>query len=496
DLMICNNQSPMCIAGVFGGVNSGVTEKTKNIFIESAYFSPATIRQTSKLHNLKTDASFRYERGADPNITVHALKRAALLIKDIAGGTFAANLVDMYPFPVKEKVVKVIFARINSLLGTEIKKEIIKGIITDLEMEIISSNDEGVEIKVPTNKPDVTREADIAEEVIRIYGLDNIPLHSKMNFTPAPKPAIDKENYVNKGSAYLAANGFHEIFTNSLTSGSYFENDAELKKDSLVKILNPLSKELNVLRPTMLHTALEAVIYNQNRQHASLKFFEFGNIYTKNERGYSEVSQLSILVTGRRHPESWSSANNKVNLYYLKTLILNLFEICNLQDITEKTIAESGFENGLQFNYKRTELAKAGVVSKSILKKFDINQDVLWGVINWDALLKLASSSKIVFNEISKYPEVRRDLSMLLDKQTEFSKIKDIARHSAPQILRSINLFDVYEGEKIETGKKSYAVSFVLQDENKTLTDKQIDATMDKIMKALEAEAGATIRKQ
>jgi phenylalanyl-tRNA synthetase beta chain len=496
DLMICNNQSPMCIAGVFGGISSGVTSETKNIFIESAYFSPASIRKTSKYHNLKTDASFRYERGADPNITLHALKRAALLIKEIAAGTIAANLVDVYPFPVKEKIIKVSFSKINSLLGTEIKKEIIKDIVTDLGMEIITSNEHGVEIKIPTNKHDVTREADIAEEVIRIYGLDNIPLLSKMNFTPSAKPLIDKETFENKVAGYLTSNGFHEIFTNSLTNSSYFENEREAFINSLVKILNPLSKELNVLRPTMLHTGLEAIKYNQNRQHSDLKFFEFGNTYKKTDNGYIENTQLSVLATGRRNPESWNSDNNKVSLYYLKAMILNIFRVCNVDGIIESDFSDQFLAEGLLFKHSKTELAKAGIVSKSILKKFDISQDVLWGIINWDALLKLASSIQISYKEISKYPEVRRDLSMLLDKQTEFSKIKDVATKSAPQLLRSINLFDVYEGDKIEAGKKSYAVSFILQDENKTLTDKQIDATMEKIMKALESEVGAIIRKQ
>lgn len=496
DLMICSNQAPMCIAGVFGGITSAVSSSTKNIFIESAYFSPPTIRKTSRLHNLKTDASFRYERGADPNITLLALKRAALLIRELAGGTFGANVVDVYPLPIKEKNIKISFSKINTLLGLEIKKDIVKDIITDLGMEIISSGDEGVEIRIPTNKPDVTREADIAEEIIRIHGLDKIPLHAKMNFTPAPKPTIDKEILVNKVAAYLNANGFHEIFTNSLTNSEYTVDDDELDVKSIVKILNPISKELDILRPSMLYTGFESVRYNQNRQHTDLMFFEFGNIYKRTNSGYQEKEQLSLLVTGRRYSESWNTSAADSDIFYLKSIILNILELNKIDSFDEIPFISESIDSGLKINLKNTEIARLGSASKKLLKQFDISQEVWWAIIDWNNLLNASAGARISFKEITRFPEVRRDLSMMLDKKIRFAQIRGIAKKSLPHLLKSINLFDVYEGEKIEAGKKSYAVSFILQDENKTMTDKQIDAAMEKVMKALEEEAGAIIRKQ
>ncbi len=506
DLMICNAVEPMCIAGVFGGAKSGVSDKTTSIFLESAYFDGTHVRKTSKLHNLKTDASFRFERGADPNITVYALKRAAMLMKELAGGTISSEIVDVYPVPVENFKVEVSYKRINTLIGQQIEKETVKNILISLAIEIVSENEEGLQLSVPPFKVDVTREADVVEEVLRIYGYNNIELsdslHSSLSYSRKPDP----EKLQQKLADFLSNNGFNEILTNSLTSSAYYEKSEAFNFDECVKILNPLSNELGVMRQTLLFSGLESISYNLNRRMADLKFYEFGNVYnyvpaqatnTDVTRKYHERKKLSVFVTGSQQGESWYMPSGKTDYYFLKSLLFATLRKTGiaLNKLTASTLDNHLFADGEAFSINTKSFLSIGRLSAALLKQFDIKQEVFYAEVDWTALLKEVKPDNVKFSEISRYPEVRRDLALLLDKQVKFSDIEALALRNGKGILRTVNLFDVYEGEKIEVGKKSYAVSFTLQDDNKTLTDNDIEKLMKRLAEIFEKELGAMIRK-
>ena len=506
DLMICNVSEPMCIAGVFGGAKSGVSEKTTSIFLESAYFDGTHVRKTSKLHGLKTDASFRFERGADPNITVYALKRAALLIKEIAGGTIASEIVDVYPNPVENFKVEVSYKRINTLIGQHIDKDTVKNILTSLAIEILSETEDGLNLSIPPFKVDVTREADVVEEILRIYGYNNIDLsdslHSSLSYSRKPDP----EKLQQKLADYLSNNGFNEILTNSLTSSSYYEKSEVFSFEDCVKILNPLSSELGVMRQTLLFSGLESISYNLNRRMADLKFYEFGNVYNyvpaqsaSNDvtKKYTERKKLSIYITGSQQGESWYMPSGKTDYHFLKSLIFATLRKTgiNVSKLVSSAIDTRLFAEGEAFTINTKPMLSIGRLNSGILKSFDIRQEVFYAELDWNTLLREVKPDNVKFSEISRYPEVRRDLALVLDKSVKFSDIEALSNRNGKGILRSVNLFDVYEGDKIETGKKSYAVSFTMQDDQKTLTDNDIEKLMKRLVEVFEKELGALIRR-
>jgi phenylalanyl-tRNA synthetase beta chain len=506
DLMICNVVEPMCIAGVFGGAKSGVSDTTTSVFLESAYFDGTHVRKTSKLHGLKTDASFRFERGADPNITVYALKRAAMLMKEIAGGTISSEIVDVYPNPVENVKVEVSYKHINTLIGQHIDNDTVKNILTSLAIEIVSENEEGLQLSIPPFKVDVTREADVVEEILRIYGYNNIDLsdslHSSLSYSCKPDP----EKLQQKLADYLSNNGFNEILTNSLTSSAYYEKSEVFSYDECVKILNPLSSELGVMRQTLLFSGLESISYNLNRRMPDLKFYEFGNVYnyvpalaasSDVTKKYNERKKLSIYVTGNQHGESWYLPSGKTDYHFLKSLVFATLRKTgnSISKMVASSIDNRLFAEGEAFSINNKPLLSIGRLNASILKQFDIKQEVFYAELDWSTLLREVKPDSVKFSEISRYPEVRRDLALLLDKSVKFSEIEALASRNGKGILRSVNLFDVYEGEKIEDGKKSYAVSFTMQDDQKTLTDNDIEKLIKRLTEVFEKELGAVIRR-
>ncbi|HAF30742.1 MAG TPA: phenylalanine--tRNA ligase subunit beta [Bacteroidales bacterium] len=503
DLMICNEKEGMCIAGVFGGIKSGVTKDTKNVFIESAHFNPVYVRKTAKRHGLHTDASFRFERGSDPNITVYALKRAALLIKEIAGGEISSEIIDVYPKPVEDYKVELTFRNLKRLIGKEIEKEKVKKILESLDIKIVSEDNEKLNLEVPTYRVDVLREADVIEEILRIYGYNNIEISEHVNSSLSYSQKPDKEKIQNTISDILTANGFHEIMCNSLTKADYYNNLESYKPENLVKIFNPLSQDLNVMRQTLLFGGLESVAYNRNRRNPDLKLYEFGNCYYLNDsesdnplKKYNEEQHLAIFIAGNKTNESWIIKEEATNFFYLKTYVENILERLgfDLNQINSNEVSSDIFAEGLSYEFSNKQLVHFGTLHKKLLKEFDIDSPVYFAEFSWNNVLKSAAKNNIRYNEIPKYPEVRRDLALLIDKELKFSKIKELAYKSERKLLKSVSLFDVFEGEKLGANKKSYAVSFILQDENKTLTDKQIDKIMNNFIRVYEQELGAQIR--
>ncbi len=506
DLMICNTEEGMCIAGVFGGAYSGISDKTVNLFIESAYFDPVHIRKTAKGHGLKTDASFRYERGADPNITIYALKRAALLIKEVAGGQISSDIVDIYPTAINNCEVTIKFEHVNNLIGKKIDPAVIKSILESLEITVMSQSEEGMVLSIPPFKADVTREADVIEEILRIYGYNNVEIGERLNATLSYRPKPDAEKLKNIIANFLASNGYSEIMTNSLTKVDYYQENEEFPIEKSVKIINPLSRDLGVMRQTLLFGGLESIAYNVNRRAGDLRFFEFGNVYNINPdkakeasvtKRYTEQQQLAIFITGRKEVENWKNNDHQVDFFDLKRMVLSILSRLSIadKDIYAEALSNKSIPQGLRITVRKKVVAEFGTLSKKLLKQFDLKNPVYYAVLQWDDLLKICGQHKITFSEISKYPEVRRDLALILDKTITFSDIQRIAGQYGKKILRKVNLFDVYEGDKIENGKKSYAVSFILQDEDKTLTEKEIDSFMNRLMMAFEKELGAIIRK-
>jgi phenylalanyl-tRNA synthetase beta chain len=502
DLMICDSEKPMCMAGIFGGNDSGVTEDTVNVFLESAYFNPVTIRKSSKYHGLKTDASFRFERGADPNITVYAIKRAALLIKEIAGGKISSEISDKYPKPINNWDVSVKYSNIEKLTGKKIPKEIIKSILEDLDIIIKSENNEGMLLEIPTFKVDVTREVDVIEEILRIYGYNNIETGNKIKSTISYTKKPDNERLVNLISDFLSAKGFNEAMNNSLTKGDYYK-DYGFNPEESVKILNPLSSELNVMRQDLLFGLLESVRRNINFKSPDIRLYEFGKQYKYNPDSnhsdlsrYSESRHLGLIITGSEKPENWKYENRDSDFHTLKSFFVSLLKKLGIDrkslKIEEKS--ETYFNQCLSYRHYNNHIADVGMLNKKVLDDFEIEVPVFYANINWDNLIKLAAEVRIGFTELPKFPSVRRDLALLIEKSVKFSEIEEIAFKSESKLLKSVNLFDIYEGKGIEKGKKSYAVSFVLRDDSKTLKDKQIDKIMRRIQTNLERNLGAQLR--
>ena len=495
DLMICNSEEGMCIAGVFGGIKSGVTLNTKNIFLESAYFSPDYIRRTSQAHDLKTDASFRFERGTDPEMTVFALKRAAMLIRELAGGTISSDIVDVYPEPLSPFKVKVRYQNIDRLIGKSIHREQIRKILHLLDIGINHETEEGFEAEVPQYRSDVQREADIIEEILRIYGYDSIEISENISSDYlADFPQKDKDKIQQKLSELLASNGFNEIQTNSLTTSRYIDQLPAAATGENVSILNTVSDDLNVLRQHLIFTGLEVLSYNNSHRQKDLKIFEVGRCYTKAKGKYLEYNQLNFFMTGNVRPESWISASRKVEFHDLYEVIQKIFSKFNIGDINVDFFQDDLFNEGLSLSKNSKNLAKLGWLSKKPLKLFDLKQDVLYGVVDWDFFVDLANSD-ITFEPVSKFPEVRRDLSLVIDKSVSFRDILKLASGQRNQLVKRINVFDFYEGDKIKSNEKAYAMSFTLQDKTKTLNDKTIDKTMNEMMKLFEDKLGAKIRK-
>ncbi len=494
DLMICDESGPMCIAGVFGGKTSGVSEKTQAIFLESAYFNPVSVRKTAKRHTLSTDASFRFERGIDPSITEYALKRAALLIQEVAGGEITSDIIDIYPKKIEDFSVFIHFNKVNKIIGEEIKPETIKKILASLDIKVNSITEAGLGLTIPSYRVDVTREIDVIEEILRVYGYNNIKIPSKVNATTAYSSRTEEYKVQNVIANQLCSLGFNEMMANSLTTPDYVKLSENLKEEYNVMMLNPLSSDLSAMRQSLLFSGLEAVSFNINRKRSDLKFFEFGKSYHKMPGGYDENKHLTLLVTGNRQNESWTNPQSKSDFFLFKGYINTILSRLGLdKKVTSLPFENDVFAEGLALAVGKEVIVEFGTVKKSVLKYFDIKQEVLYADFAWDKIQKYVST-KIKFTDIPKYPEVRRDLALLLDENVKFEQIYNIAKQTEKGLLKDVNLFDVYQGNNLPEGKKSYAISFILQDDSKTLTDTQIDKIMSKLQGNFESQLGASLR--
>ena len=493
DLMICDEKGPLCLAGIFGGKNSGVTESTNSIFLESAYFNPVCIRKSAKRHGLNTDASFRFERGIDSTITQYALKRAAMLIIEIAGGEITSDIVDIYPKKLEDFPVFLNFEKTAKLIGQELPKETIKKILASLDIKVNSVSDAGLGLIIPSYRVDVQREVDVIEEILRVYGYNNINFTKKLNATVANSARTEDYKVQNIVAMQLNSLGFHEMMANSLTSPDYIQLSEMLKEEFNVMMLNPLSNDLSALRQSLLFSGLEAVSYNINRKNSDLKLFEFGKTYHKLPSGYDEPKHLSLFITGNGSPKSWSNNQRLSDFFIFKGYVNSILSRLGIQKTQNKPVESDVFAEGIAVASGNDTLVEFGTVKKTILKHFDIKQDVFYADFNWNLILKLLSN-KIKFTDIPKYPEVKRDLSLLLDTVIAFETIYTIARQTEKNLLKNIDLFDVYEGKNLPEGKKSYAISFTIQDSSKTLTDSQIDKIMSKLQSNFETELGASLR--
>lgn len=494
DLMINDAKKPMCIAGVMGGVESSVNNDTKDIFLESAYFDSISIRKSSKRHALSTDASFRYERGCDPNITVYALKRAALLIMEICGGSLSSDINDLYPKKISHFKVVLSYDKMDKLIGEYIDRNKVISILRDLEIDIVDSKDDGLTLLIPPYRADVRREVDVIEEILRIYGFNNVTIPSKLNTIITSNESNNSEKISASISNLLSNNGFNEIMNNSLTKDKYSTLIPELDISHNIKLLNPLSQDLNIMRQTLLFNGLENIAYNLNRKNKDLKFYEFGKTYHKIDDKNIEKKHLQILVIGRISSENWNSKNQDVDFYFIKKLVESVLSKLGINNFN--SISKSGFGRSLSVTYSlgHKKLVSFGKVGSEICNYFDISEDVFMADFNWDNILKITKKNKIKYKDISKFPSMRRDLSLLLDKSVTFEELKDIAVNTDNRILKKINLFDVYEGKQLSKDKKSYSLSFIFEDESKTLTDKIIDKIMNKLITSFIDKAGAEIR--
>ena len=503
DLMICNQEEGMCIAGVFGGAKSGVTEKTTSIFLESAYFDSVYVRKTSKRHILQTDSSFRFERGVDPNNTVYALKRAALLVKELAGGNISSEIIDVYPNPISDHRVNVTYKNIDRLIGKQIPHDKIKNILLSLEIKIVEETDESLVLDVPPYRVDVTREADVIEEILRIYGYNNIEVTTDVKSTISYAPKPDRNKWKNTISDLLSNIGFNEAMSNSLTKSSYYQNSESYKAENTVKILNPLSSDLDALRQTLLFGGLEAVIYNENRKNSDLKLYEFGNCYFINPENkdentlnkYYEENHLALFISGNKNNINWNTKAEKSDFYNIKSFAEQVLTrlAYSIDKLNVEEISNDIFDYGLNYNSGNKTLVSFGLVSGKLRKAFDLDKEVFYADFNWDILMNRLPKTK-QFQPISKFPEVSRDLALLVNKSVKFSQIKELAFKTERKLLKKVSIFDIYEGEKLGEDKKSYAVNFILQDEFKTLKDKQIDKIMNSLIKVYEKELNAKLR--
>ncbi|CAL2103191.1 Phenylalanine--tRNA ligase beta subunit [Tenacibaculum sp. 190130A14a] len=494
DIMICDaDDNPLCIGGVFGGLKSGVTEHTTSIFLESAYFNPVSVRKTAKRYGLNTDASFRFERGIDINLTKYALKRAALLIEEYAGGKMSSDILDFYPEKVEDFQVFLSYENAYRLIGQEIPKETIKNILASLEIKINSETAGGLGLTIPSYRVDVQREADIIEEILRVYGYNNIEFSHKLNTSISfdSNTDVQIENII---ANQLTSLGFNETMANSLTKADYVALSENLKEEHNVEMLNPLSNDLKVMRQSLLFSGLESVAYNINRKNNALKLYEFGKTYHKYESSYQEDKHLTLFVTGNRVKDSWKVTSQASDFFYLKGIITGMLERLGISGIKTSPVKSDIFSEGVTLSLGKIKLVEFGVVKRAILKEFSIKQEVLFADFNWQNILGLVGKKKIKVSDLPKFPAVKRDLALLLDNKVAFKELYNLAFQSERKLLKDVDLFDVYEGDKLPEGKKSYAVSFVLQDENKTLADKQIDKIMQKLQQTFEKNLNAVLR--
>ncbi len=488
DLMICDSEKPMCIAGVFGGKHSGVTNDTISIFLESAYFDAVSVRKTAKRHGLNTDASFRFERGIDINTTEYALKRAALLIKEVAGGEITSDIVDLYPKKKDDFQVFLTFEKIYKLIGQEIPKDTIKSILSSLEIKVNNVTESGLGLTIPSYRTDVQREVDVIEEILRVYGYNNIDYKEKFTASIAKTSKFENHKLQNVVGDLLAARGFFEIMTNSLVPVE------TTKAEENVKMLNPLSTDLGVLRESMLFSGLTAIAHNQNRRKQNLKLFEFGKTYLKQKDNYREDTHLSLIVTGNQFEDSWTLQNSPSGFYYLKGITESILSRVGVSGYQTTTAKEEFLSEGISLEKDGEMMLVIGIVDKSFTNKLGVKNEVIFADFNWDVLKNLASKNKIVFKNIPKFPEVKRDLALLLDEAVTFKELLDLAFKTERTFLKAVNLFDVYTGKNLPEGKKSYAVSFTLLDVSKTLTDKQIEKIMSKLQNAYVEQLDAELR--
>ena len=493
DLMICDAEGGMCIAGVFGGANSGVTGATKSIFLESAYFSATGIRKTGTRLNLRTDAAMHFEKGTDPNITVEALKRAALLIAEICGGEVSSDIIDIYPNPIEGWRFSVSYEHMIKLSGFPIEKETIKQILNHLEIKIEKEENDEWQLLVPAFKTDVKREADVVEEIIRILGYNSFTLPKTLKSSLSYSPKVDTQKMENLIADMLTGAGFSEIWTNSVTQSKYEED--ELLKQQQVKLLNSQTVELDSLRTSMLYSGLEVIAYNQNRKATDLRLYEFGRTYHKAEGKYVEGNHLQILLTGKSAEDNWLGKGTSYNFYHLKSVITNVLQRLGHSSFEKEVVEINPFTFALVLKNEGVEVARLGSIAKSVLSKFDIKNEVFFADLNWGYLLEKSQFAKTSFSELPKFPSVKRDLAMVVNEDLQFEAIEKIAVTESKKLLQEISLFDVYKGDKMEKGKKSYAVSFIFQHPDKTLTDAEIEKVMSKLMNKYESELGAVIRK-
>ena len=505
DLMICSAERPMCIAGVFGGLDSGISETTTDVFIESAYFNPVWVRKTAKRFGLNTDSSFRFERGIDPNLQVYAAKRAALLMKELAGGTISSEITDICPVPAADFVFDVSFARINALIGKEIPQQTVRTILAALEVKILSEHEGRLTVAVPPYRVDVQREADLIEDILRIYGYNNVEIPARVRSTLSYAPKPDRNRLVNLAADFLTDNGFTEIMSNSLTKGAYYEGLTTCPPERCVRILNPLSADLNVLRQALLFNMLEAVCLNINHKNGDLKLYEFGNCYFYDEAkrteenhlaAYSEEYRLAIAVTGVTTPQSWNTKPEKASFFTLRAVaekLLRRFGI-DIYALKSEPTQSDLFAEGLTMSLNGKELLQIGVVSGKLRRLTDVKQEVYYLEMNFDALVRSTKKHRIAAEELSKFPEVKRDLALLVDRDVTFAALRSVALATERKLLKNVSLFDVYEGDKLPEGKKSYALSFILEDKTRTLDDKTIERVMANLTRQFEQQCGAQVR--
>ena len=505
DLAICNAEDPMCIAGVFGGKGSGTYETTKNVVLESAYFHPTWIRKSARRHGLSTDASFRFERGVDPNGTIYALQQAAILCKELAGGKVSMEIVDVYPEKMENAVVDLSYQYVHGLVGKEIPTDKIKAICESLEMKVLEETAEGLKLEIPAYRVDVTRPCDVVEDILRIYGYNNVEIPTQLKGSLVIKGDEDqKHKLANIVSEQLVGEGFNEILNNSLTKGAYYEGRNAYAAENCVKIMNPLSTDLNVMRQTLLFGGLESVQHNVNRKRANLRFFEFGNVYTFDPekanlddpmQAYKEQYHAALWLTGKRVEGSWAHANEESSFYELSAYVENILRRIGVKPgmIVRKKSENDIFSAGLTIeNRGGKKLIEMGIITKKLLKQFGLDAPVFYAELNWTALMKVIKKNEVLYTEVPKFPAVSRDLALLVDNSVEFAQIEQIARATEKKL--KVELFDVYEGDKLPAGKKSYAVNFILQDEEKTMGDKQIEAIMNKLIAQLKKQLNAELR--
>lgn len=496
DLMICNAEEPMCIAGVFGGLKSGVNENTTSLFIESAYFNPVWVRKTSKRHGLKTDASFRFERGADPEITLIALQRAVNLILEVCGGEVSSSLFDVYKGELQQHQVNLSYAFCDKLIGQKIDRETIKKILERLGITLLEEDENSLKLKIPFFKPDVTRAADVVEEILRIYGYNNIGMPEKMRISQVVLPKPDKLRSINHLSDFLVANGFTECMNNSLSSSTYLESDEKFKKEQAVKILNPLSSELDIMRNQMLFGLLENLSYNINRQSDHLKLFEFGRTYHKKLAGYEENEWLALTSMGNIYDENWLKQESAADFHFLRGMVEQLLKksLGSKYKIEPFETELAGLEHTIALKYGNSDLAYIGLVKPSVRKIFGIQQPVVYALIDFECLFHAVANTRVKYAEVPKFPKVKRDLALLIDQHITFHQLEQLAYQTESKILKKVNIFDIYQGDKLASGKKSYALSFEFVDENKTLSDTQIEKAMQSLIDAYGTKFGAKLR--